>query len=256
MTTNRLSADFLATDGKEQLLVYKLHERIKAFTTTAAVGRDADKLCPLLGVPTSRFARPHQVHTTNVLQIDEAFMALDEEERKARMEGIDAVIYDVRNACIGISTADCIPVVCYDPIHHVAAAIHAGWRGTVERIAIKAIEAMSLAYSTTPADLLCAIGPGISYHSFEVGDEVYEAFRNSRFNMETLAGKHPSTDPAQPMKWHINLHECNRQQLCEAGVKAENIYVSDLDTMTDDRFFSARRDGAKTGRMLTGIVLM
>ena len=218
-----------------------------AFTTTRTLGRDPQLLCPALGVPTERFARPHQVHGTVVRSITEAFFALTPEEQKAELEGVDAVIYNIRNACVGISTADCIPVVAYDPVHHCAAAIHAGWRGTVARIVGKAISLMHDEYDTMAADLKCAIGPGISLASFEVGDEVYEAFREAGFAMDAIAQRHE--------KWHLDLKRCNALQLMEAGVKPENIEVSPFDTMTDERFFSARREGAKTGRMLSGIVL-
>lgn len=243
------------------MLLYDLHPDVKAFTTTTAEGRNADLICPQLGVPVERFARPHQVHDTKVFRIDEAFMTLDEAKQKELLDGIDAVIYDVRNACIGISTADCIPVIAYDPEHHCAAAIHAGWRGTVACIVKEAVLAMKKAFSTDPKSLFCAIGPGISLSSFEVGDEVYAAFADVDFDMSLIARRYPrgSNDGCSCVtteeRWHLDLKECNRQQLLELGVSEENIIVSDIDTMTSPDYFSARRDGAKTGRMLTGIVI-
>lgn len=251
------------------MLLYDLHPDIKAFTTTTSEGRNADLICPQLGVPVERFVRPHQVHDTKVFRIDDAFMTLGEAKQKELLDGIDAVIYDVRNACIGISTADCIPVIAYDPEHHCAAAIHAGWRGTVACIVKEAVLAMKKAYSTDPKSLFCAIGPGISLSSFEVGDEVYEAFADAGFNMSLIARRYPSgskgsncskgssgSNGSQAERWHLDLKECNRQQLLELGVSEENIIVSDIDTMTSPDYFSARRDGAKTGRMLTGIVIL
>lgn len=229
------------------MINFALHPDVIAFTTTREEGRDPMLLCPALGVDTERFARPHQVHKTLTKRITEEFFLLSEEERRAALDGVDAVIYDVRNACIGISTADCIPVIVYDPTNHCAAAIHAGWRGTVARIVESAIAEMRHAFGTAPADLLCVIGPGISMESFEVGDEVFEAFREAGFDMDAIARRYA--------KWHLDIKECNRLQLTGIGVKPENIIVSDLDTMTDERFFSARRDGAKTGRMLSGIVI-
>lgn len=222
------------------MIKLNLGNEATAFTTTRNIGRDQELLCSALNVPAGRFYRPHQVHGTVVEIVTEDTLGNDCHEA-------DAVIYNVRNACIGISTADCIPVVCYDPEHHCAAAIHAGWRGTVARIVEKAIGSMTKTFGTRPAVLRCAIGPGISLASFEVGDEVYEAFREAGFDMHMMAKRYT--------KWHLDIKECNRMQLLSLGVKSENIIVSDIDTMTDARFFSARRDGAKTGRMLTGIVL-
>lgn len=229
------------------MITYRLSDKATAFTTTRTCGRDKDLLCPALGVPSERFARPHQVHGIVVRQIAEEFFSLPEDIRTMLLDGVDAVIYDVKDACIGISTADCIPVLCYDPEHHCAAAIHAGWRGTVARIVVSAVEQMRLAFGTEPERLRCAIGPGISMESFEVGDEVYDAFLKAGFPMEEMS--------VRKDKWHIDIKECNRRQLMSLGVLPENIEVSPIDTMTDDRFFSARRDGAATGRMLSGIVL-
>lgn len=260
----------------EQLFTYSLGTpRATAFTTTRTIGRDAGLLCPLLGVATGRFARPHQVHKTEVRQLAEEFFRLPESTRKMLLDGVDAVIYDVREAVIGISTADCIPVVAYDAEHHVAAAIHAGWRGTVACIVPEAIRRMAEAYGTRPERLRCVIGPGISLASFEVGDEVYEAFRKAGFDMSAIS-RRMSADSREadasrstagitqsqmrvlestPPKWHIDLKRCNALQLMSLGVPETAIDISPIDTMTDGRCFSARREGARTGRMLTGIVL-
>lgn len=231
------------------MITFSLSDRVTAFSTTRRYGRDKELLCPALGLPTDSFFRPHQVHGTKVLVLkeqDASHLTLMGNDNVA-LPDCDAVIYDIRNACIGISTADCIPVVCYDPQHHCAAAIHAGWRGTVARIVEKTIHEMEHVFGTDATQLRCAIGPGISLDSFEVGDEVYDAFKAEGFDMDKMS--------VRKAKWHLDIKHCNKMQLMSLGVKPENIIVSPLDTKTDVRFFSARREGAGTGRMLTGIVL-
>lgn len=237
------------------MVTYPLSDRVTAFTTTKQLGRDPELLCPALGVEIGRFARPHQVHGDRIMPIAEEFFALSEETRQRILEGVDAVIYNVREACIGISTADCIPVLVYDPEHHCAAAIHAGWRGTVARIVIKTVERMTEMYGTDPSKVKCAIGPGIALDSFEVGDEVYDAFAEAGFPVDSFARRYPVKGQEPLMKWHLDIKDCNRMQLLSLGVAAENVIVSDDDTMTDERYYSARREGAKTGRILSGIVL-
>lgn len=237
------------------MITYPLSERVTAFTTTRRIGRDPELLCAELGVDAGRFARPHQVHGVRIMPIAEEFFALGEDTRKRILEGVDAVIYNVRETCIGISTADCIPVLVYDPEHHCAAAIHAGWRGTVARIVIKTMEMMTQMYGTDATRVKCAIGPGIALDSFEVGDEVYSAFAEAGFPMDSFARRYQVKGQEPLTKWHLDIKECNRMQLLSLGVAAENVIVSDIDTMTDERFFSARREGAKTGRILSGIVL-
>ena len=162
------------------------------FTTDRTVGRDASLLCPMLGVEEGRFARPHQTHTDHVLRIGEEFFALQEAEREALMEGVDAVISDVKGAVIGISTADCIPVVVWDRKRNVAAAIHAGWRGTVQRIVEKAVKELKSAFGSDMSDCEAVVGPGISLESFEVGDEVFEAFEREFPEMEGIALRMPA----------------------------------------------------------------
>lgn len=234
---------------------YDLGDKITAFTTDRTVGRDREKIAEVLSF--SRFMYPHQTHTDVVKEVTEEFFALPEAEQKAMMEGVDAVISRVTDACIGISTADCIPVLVYDEEHHCAAAIHAGWKGTVARIVEKAIAAMVKAYESNPASCKAAIGPGISLESFEIGWEVHEKFVQAGFDMDDVTVVMPTKD-GKGTKPHIDLKEINRRQLLSQGVLAENIYVSDIDTFTNKQFFSARREqinDIKCGRILSGFVL-
>ncbi len=104
------------------------------------------------------------------------------------LEGVDAVMTDVPKVCVSVSTADCIPILIYDRVHHAVAAVHAGWRSTVLRIPEAVLQAMAGAYGTRPQDVEAAIGPGISLEAFEVGNEVYEAFRTVGFPMGRWRG--------------------------------------------------------------------
>lgn len=108
------------------------------------------------------------------------------------LEGVDAVMTDVPKVCVSVSTADCIPILIYDRVHHAVAAVHAGWRSTVLRIPEAVLQAMAGAYGTRPQDVEAAIGPGISLEAFEVGNEVYEAFRTVGFPMGEMARRYPA----------------------------------------------------------------
>ncbi len=168
--------------------------------------------------------------------------------REMILNGVDALITDVPHVCIGVSTADCIPLLLYDPEHQATAAIHAGWRGTVARIAQKAVESMQIAYQTNPSKLLAAIGPGISLEHFEVGDEVYQTFVKAGFDMEKIA--------RNKAKWHIDLPFCNQLQLQEAGVQSANIQSTGICTYAQNNdYFSARKQGINSGRIFTGILI-
>ena len=238
------------------MIYYKLGENITSFTTDRTIGRNASLLLDTLPVKASQLVYPHQTHTDRIAVIDAPLLSMPEAERKARLEGVDAIISNQCGVAMGISTADCIPVLVYDAEHHAAAAIHAGWRGTVLRIVETALSQMSDTFGTKPSQCVAAIGPGISQDSFEVGQEVVDAFSDAGFQMDKYV--------IMKRKPHIDLKEINRQQLLRCGLDDTNITVSDIDTYADEHYFSARReqkpaaeDGTvvKCGRILSGFVL-
>lgn len=217
------------------------------------IAENRQQLCRCLGIDESRLIYPHQTHHTEVWQVDDSFLTWADSERSKALEGIDALMTDCRGVCIGVSTADCIPVLLYDAVHHAVAAIHAGWRGTVGRIVEKTVVAMQQVYQTNPADLQVVIGPGISLTHFEVGDEVYDTFVANGFPMNQLAARFPASTGE---RWHIDLPACNRWQLLQTGVKADAITDTAICTFAQvDEFFSARRLGINSGRILTAIMI-
>ena len=212
------------------------------------IAQNRQALCQLLDIDDRHLLMPHQVHLTEVATIDADFLCLTADERQQRLEGVDAVMTDMSGVCVGVSTADCIPILLYDAEKHAVCAIHAGWRGTVARIVEKAVKAMTATYGTNPSNLVAQIGPGISLDSFEVGDEVYDAFAQAGFNMQSISERRE--------KWHVNLPLCNKQQLMAMGVKPEQICMSDICTYkSHDTFFSARRLGINSGRIFTAILM-
>jgi len=145
----------------------------------------------------------------------------------------DALLEDTPGSVVAVKTADCIPVLLADERRRAVAAVHAGWRGTVARIAVRALEAMHARFGTDPADVHAAIGPGIGKCCYEVGPEVAAHF-----------GEHGRA--------HIDLPGTNRLQLVAAGVAPEKVYLADLCTMCHpDEFESYRRDREKAGRMFS-----
>jgi hypothetical protein len=191
---------------------------------------------------------PHQVHGTGITQIGNTFFLLSEEIRQTALEGIDGLMTNIPNVCIGVSTADCIPIIIYDAEHHAASVVHSGWRGTVANIAGTAVASMKMAYHSRPEALQAVIGPGISLQNFEVGDEVYEAFADAGYPMDAISRKQE--------KWHIDLWRCCQLQLEAADIPAERIQVAGICTYDQcNHYFSARRLGIESGRILTGIIL-
>ena len=212
------------------------------------VERNRKLLADIMPCRPKIFVIPHQIHSTEVCRIDKDFINADDAAKKDMTEGIDAVISDFPGVCLCISTADCIPILCYDTRNKAIAAIHAGWRGTVARIVGKTLAQMRKEYGTRAQDVVAVIGPGISLHAFEVGDEVYEAFHDAGLDVDAISCRHS--------KWHIDLWEANRLQLISSGVSPDNIEMSGICTYTaNEDFFSARRLGINSGRIISGIII-
>ena len=212
-------------------------------------------LCREFGINDCRLILPRQTHDSKTLVVDKEFLALTPQEQKEKLEGIDAIVTDIPQTCIGVSTADCIPLLLYDTGKNAVAAIHAGWRGTVARIAEKCIEVMVKHYCSNPAAIKAVIAPGISMDAFEVGDEVYDRFAECGFPMEKIAARYPTATGGT--KWHIDLWEANRLQLLGKGLSEENIHISGICTYSlHCEFFSARRLGIKSGRIFNGIMIL
>jgi YfiH family protein len=164
----------------------------------------------------------------------------------------DALISNKPGLFLCVQTADCVPVLLFDPELKVVAAVHAGWRGTVSKIAAKTIQQMVAEYGCNPQDIVAGIGPSIHMHAYEVGSEVVEAVK-ANFNNSAVLLK-PSLNAGHA---YFDLWEANKSILIEAGVQEENIEIMGLCSFEHaDLFYSARRDGIDTGRMVSAIQLM
>ena len=215
----------------------------------SAVFENQSKLAEWLGIDADKIILPFQTHGTEVKEITERFFELADEEKRDCLNGVDAIFTRITKVCIGISTADCVPILFYDPTKQVVAAAHAGWRGTCGKIAEKTIKAFVEAYHCEPSDILVTIGPSISVKVYEVGQEVVNHFESAGFNI-------PEIVEIRNKSIYLDLWKANRQSLLKAGIVAENIEVAGICTFTEhERFFSARRLGIKSGRLLSGIML-
>ena len=144
------------------------------------------------------------------------FLSLPLEEQQLYMHGVDALVTDVPEVCIAVSTADCVPVLLYAPDVKAVAAVHAGWRGTVLRIAGKTVRILMDEYGADPRLMKAGIAPSIGPEAFEVGEEVVDAFREAGFEMSCILKRDADTGKA-----HIDLWEANRLQLLTEAFRPE-----------------------------------
>ncbi len=201
-----------------------------------------------LGVDLDDLIMPHQTHSCHVAVIDDAFRAMDIDKQEEALEAVDALVTSLKGVVIGVNTADCVPIVLADKPAGVIAVAHAGWRGTVGRIAARVVDAM-YRQGARADRILATMGPSICQDCFEVGDEVVEAFKEAQFDIPAIMKRNALTGKA-----HIDLRAANQAVLMAAGVLAANITTSQhCSRCTPDRFFSARRLGINSGRTFTAI---
>lgn len=213
-----------------------------------AVAENRERLAEALGIHEEDILVPYQTHENKVLLIDEAFLEKSDLDKVKLLNGVDALITNQKKVCIAITTADCVPVLLYDPVKNVFAAVHAGWKGTVLRIVEKVLDTMVATFGSLPSDIKAGIGPCISQPHFEVGEEVVLAFTEADFPMDRIGIRNQTSN-----KMHINLSLANQYSLIKKGLLPEHIEVSNLCTFANpDKFFSARRQTIHSGRMLTG----
>jgi YfiH family protein len=170
---------------------------------------------------------------------------------------------------LAVQTADCVPILLVDTTHRAVAAVHAGWRGTLKRIAVKTLGRMCMAFGTKPDQVTAVLGPAIGRCCYEVGPEVARAFA-SQFARATdwfdpfeteeepnplqWLSMMPPGHPPPPKKSRLDLIASNTWQLTEAGVPASKIIASPLCTSCrTDLLFSYRRESARTGRLMAVI---
>jgi YfiH family protein len=181
----------------------------------------------------------------------------------------DAAISNAPDLLLGIQTADCVPVLLLDPKKRAVAAVHAGWRGTLQRIVEKTIGRMKMEFKSNPGDLLAAIGPAIGGCCYEVGTEVAAAFHSQFTNAPDWFDELRTGDEPNPLQWlnqfppghqpppknvRLDLRKANRAQLLLAGLNSQNIFVSKLCTACrPDLLFSYRKQGRESGRMMSVI---
>ena len=202
-----------------------------------------------VGSTPDRLMRVKQVHGNVVRILKRGEMP--EDAHTQRPDG-DAIVSNVPGLALAVMVADCVPILLCDPIRGLAAAIHAGWRGTCARVAQKAVEQMAREFGCDPSVLIGAIGPSAGPDDYEVGESLIDAF---------LTAGHARSDVDRwfirsSAKPRLDLWSANRDQLVASGVQAAQIHVCGLSTVSHPEVFDSYRvDGERAGRM-TGLIVV
>lgn len=196
------------------------------------------------GLPYESLVLTQQVHSTNIKTVDASFK---NQGRNRSLREIDGLVTAETGLGLVCFTADCVPILLADEESGAVAAVHAGWRGTVQGIAAEAVKAM-IACGARPENIVAAIGPSIGPCHFEVGAEVQEEF-NTRFG-EAL----PMVPSHREGHTMVDLWRANRLVLQEVGVAENHIYTAEICTFCNHSdYYSHRYTNGMRGLQIAAI---
>ena len=187
---------------------------------------DYQILCQAITSNPEYLVKPNQDHTDKVKVVKEKINLNEPDFNLEQYEKTDGLITNQRNRLLATTNADCILLLFFDPVKKVIANTHSGWRGTLQRIAIKTVRKMKEEFACNPEDILCFICPSIRKCHFEVGKEVKDSFEKEFQDIEEINGTIKETIPNQ--KWNIDTVKINQLLLQREGLKAENIIDSKI----------------------------
>jgi len=206
------------------------------------VSENYRRVAAALGLPPESVAGVRQMHGAEILIVDR-----ERTPAELRSFGADGLVTGESGILLTVRVADCFPVLLADPVRRIAAAVHAGWRGTLAGVVPEAIRVLVEDKGCRSQDLRVAIGPGIGFCCFEVGHGIAALFEQKQQCRSAEVRESAASV-------FLDLAAINARQALEAGIPDEQIWKAGLCTKCDTaRFYSHRRDGKKTGRCVGAI---
>ena len=194
--------------------------------------------------PNMEFIVADQTHSNNI-EIIKKKETRGWESQESVIQDCDAFITNQNGIMLTILTADCVPILLFDPKKNVIGAVHAGWRGTKQEIVLKTVEKMQQKFGSTPQDIIAGVAPSIGRCCYEVGEDVAKYFFEDRSSF-TQKGK----------KIMLDLPYVNKMQLLKSGLLEQNIEMSEVCTACKvDDYFSYRKEQECSGRFMSMIGL-
>lgn len=204
----------------------------------------------ILNIPVTNMVYSKQTHTTNVLVVNENHKGMGIVKPRD-FDNIDGLVTNCSDLCLVTSYADCVPLFFVDPVKKCIGTSHSGWRGTVGNITKNTIELMKKEYNSNPSDIKAFIGPSICSDCYEVSSDVARQFRGAYLKDQADC---ILRDGVIPGKYQLNLQIANYFNMINAGIKPENIGISDLCTSCNSKYlFSHRASNGKRG-ILCGFI--
>ena len=210
----------------------------------SAVMENYDRLAAALDTRKEQFVCTDQTHTTNVIRVGKEDCGYGVTRQKPYTD-VDGLVTDEPGVVLSTFFADCVPLYFVDTVNRAIGLSHSGWRGTVGRMGQRTLEKMATEFGTNPKDIVAAVGPSICQDCYEVSEDVAKVFIKefSGHADEILINKGNG-------KYQLDLWKTNEIVLIEAGVKKENIAVTNICTCCNpDLLFSHRASKGKRGNL-------
>lgn len=198
-------------------------------------------------IKSSKLIFPHQVHADHGFMVNDEYL-INHEDRYLFYQDGDYVITDKNKIGIGVVTADCLPIILYAPQKHVAAIVHAGWRGALKNVVASALDDMQKNYGVMLSGIKVFFGPAAKSCCYEVQQDFYDAFMEEGYDASAFVRK--------KNKIYFDNAVFVSFQLRNLGIRQDNIYTKyNICTICDISFCSYRRDQDKAGRQVTVVAL-
>ena len=208
------------------------------------------KICKELDIKYEYICRPKQTHTKNVGIVLQEDIGIYPEKFK----DVDALVTNVENKALVLAFADCMPLLFFDPVRHIIANTHSGWRGTVQKISKETVLKIVNEYGSNPEDIICCIGPTIRKCHFEVDEDVKEIFFEEFKDLKNIDKYILKQDNMR--KYNIDAVGINKEILLGLGLKKENIIDSEICSVChNDIIHSYRADKELSGRNIALICI-
>jgi len=195
-----------------------------------------------VGLPVESIYDVWQVHGTDVICTDRP-RTLDAPHLRA-----DAIITNTQGVTLFMRFADCVPIFLYDPVHHVIGIVHAGWIGTVQRLAGISVKVMGDKFNSLPEDIQAVVGPSIGPDHYQIGADVEKKVKDS------FGSDSEDLFLRNDRKIFLDLWKANYYGLSAVGVKKIDVLGICTACHLDD-WYSHRGEHGNTGRFGTLIAL-
>ena len=209
---------------------------------------DYKELCDAIGIDYINCVKPCQEHTKNIRNVKQKMNMGQLDFEQEQYKSTDGLVTSQKNIALATTNADCILLMFFDPVKKVIANVHSGWKGTLQRIAVKTVNKMKNEYECNPKNIICCICPSIRKCHFEVQADVQELYYNEFKDLKEIDSLIVQGNSIE--KWYIDTVEINKIILKQIGLKEENIIDSGICSVCNSDLihsFRVEKDGYGLG---------